>query len=170
MCRWGFRVGMHPHAAVVTELYEGFRALDAERMAACYHPEASFSDPVFPHLQGKEVVTMWQMLTGNARDLTVTYRDVVADDTTASAHWEATYTFSRKRPPVHNRIEARFAFRDGLIVRHVDAFPFWRWSRMALGFPGLVLGWSPPVKAKVQRRAAAQLAAYPGSDRAQAER
>ena len=59
-----------------------------------------------------------------------------------------------------NRIDARFEFRDGLIVRHVDRFDFWRWARQALGAPGWALGWSGWLRAKVRRRAAAGLAAF----------
>jgi hypothetical protein len=58
---------------------------------------------------------------------------------------------------VVNRIRAAFAFRDGLIVRHVDQFPFWKWSKQALGPLGLLLGWSWPLKAMVRKKAAASL-------------
>ena len=51
----------------------------------------------------------------------------------------ATYTFSATGRTVVNRIRARFDFRDGKIVRHVDSFDLWRWrvrhsaSRLAAG-------------------------------------
>jgi hypothetical protein len=69
------------------------------------------------------------------------------------ADWEARYTFSPSKRPVHNILHAHFQFRDGKIVRHRDEFDFWRWSRMALGPTGLVLGWSPMVKNKVRATA-----------------
>jgi hypothetical protein len=34
---------------------------------------------------------------------------------------------------------------------------FWPWSRQALGAPGLLLGWTPLLRAKVQRQAGANL-------------
>ena len=76
------------------------------------------------------------------------------------AHWDARYTFSATGRKVLNRIDASFEFRDGLIVRHVDRFPFWTWARQALGAPGLLLGWSGFLRAKVRATAAKNLAAF----------
>ncbi len=59
-----------------------------------------------------------------------------------------------------NRIDATFAFRDGLIVRHQDHFDFARWARQALGLPGLLLGWSSFLQNKVRAQAAAGLASF----------
>jgi hypothetical protein len=77
-----------------------------------------------------------------------------------TAHWDAHYTFSATGRAVHNAIDAQFTLRDGLIVRHVDRFDFWRWSRQALGVPGWLLGWTPLLKAKVRAQAAKGLAAF----------
>lgn len=151
---------MHAHEALVTRLYESFQKLDADGMAACYHPEAIFRDPVFPDLRGPQVATMWRMLCANAREFRLEFRDVRADASAGSAHWEARYSFSRTKRPVHNVIEARFAFRDGLIARHEDSFDLWRWSRMALGPTGTLLGWTPMVQRKIRADAARRLAAY----------
>src|SRR5450631_4074539 len=52
---------MHPHEALVREFYARFAARDAEGMAACYHPDVAFSDPVFPMLHGEEAADMWRM-------------------------------------------------------------------------------------------------------------
>ncbi|MCB0245996.1 MAG: nuclear transport factor 2 family protein, partial [Anaerolineae bacterium] len=57
----------------------------------------------------------------------------------------------------HNRIDASFRFQDGKIIQHRDSFSFWRWSSMALGPVGMLLGWSPLVKNKVRRQAAHNL-------------
>jgi hypothetical protein len=76
------------------------------------------------------------------------------------AHWDARYTFSKTGRSVLNRIDASFMFKGGKIVRHVDRFPFWRWSRQALGATGLVLGWTPIVRRAVRREAALQLDAW----------
>ena len=41
-----------------------------------------------------------------------------------------------------------------------DRFDFWKWSRQALGLPGWLLGWSSALRAKVQARAAGNLARF----------
>ena len=92
---------------------------------------------------------MWRMLTGRAEDLRV---DLVEHDD-RSAHWVAHYTFTQTGRPVVNDVHARFAFRDGLIVEHIDSFSFWKWSRQALGPAGLALGWTPLLRSRVRATA-----------------
>lgn len=103
---------------------------------------------------------MWQMLCERGKDLKIEFRDIEADDSAGQAHWEAWYTFSGTGRPVHNRIDARFDFRDGLIIRHRDTFDFWAWASQALGPTGRLLGWSGFVKNRVRSKAAASLAAF----------
>jgi len=142
----------HPNAALIERFYSAFARRDGAAMAACYAPDARFSDPVFD-LAGAEVGAMWSMLCERGRDLRVEWRDVRADDANGAAHWEARYTFSATGRPVHNIIGAAFTFNAGRIARHVDTFDLWRWSRMALGAKGALLGWTPFVRKAIQRQA-----------------
>jgi ketosteroid isomerase-like protein len=147
-------------AALINRFYEAFARRDAAAMAACYHPQARFSDPAFPNLQGAAIGQMWTMLCERAQDFSLTFKDVKAEADRGTAHWEARYLFSKTGRHVHNIIEAEFRFKDGLIVEHDDRFDFWRWSRQALGTPGLLLGWSGFLRTKVQAEAAKGLAAF----------
>lgn len=122
-------------------------------MRACYHPEVVFSDPVFGELRGAEAGEMWAMLCSRARDLEIACSGVQADDARGAAHWEADYTFTHTGRRVHNVIDATFAFRDGLIVRHDDRFDLYRWSRQAFGPVGVLLGWTPFFQAKIRANA-----------------
>lgn len=151
---------MHPHETLVREFYSRFAARDAEGMARCYHPDVAFSDPVFPMLHGREAGDMWRMLLARAQDLAVTLDGAAAEGEGVRARWTARYTFTRTGRPVVNHVEGLFAFRDGLIVRHFDSFPFWRWASQALGPAGAALGWLPPLKWKVRKDAAKSLARY----------
>ncbi len=126
-------------------------------MAQCYHEKIEFSDPVFPELQGAKVGAMWKMLCSQAQGFELMFNDIQADDTVGRVHWEAKYIFSVTNRSVHNKIDASFQFQDGKIIQHHDDFNFWKWSFMALGPLGLILGWSPLVKKKVQRQAAKKL-------------
>jgi ketosteroid isomerase-like protein len=137
--------------------YGAFAERDGDRMAACYAPDATFSDPVFGALDGREAGAMWRMLTGQAVDLRIELLDSRAEDERGSAHWRAHYTFSQTGRPVVNDVHASFRFADGLIVEHVDDFDFYRWARQALGPRGLLLGWTPFVRSAVRGRARASL-------------
>lgn len=137
---------------MITErFYTAFAAGDVETMASCYHEDARFSDPVFPELDGKDaVMKMWRTLVGRSDDINIVLGEHSEDEHKGSAHWTATYTFTTTGRHVVNEVDAAMIFRDGLIVDHQDTFDFWKWSRQALGAPGLLLGWSPMLKKKVQ--------------------
>jgi len=147
---------MHPNAETIHRFYDAFTRRDHAAMGACYAPDAAFADEVFT-LTGARVPAMWHMLCENGEDLAVTFGDVSADDRSGRAHWEATYTFSVTGRKVHNVLDAEFTFRDGLISTHRDRFDLWKWTRMALGAPGVLLGWSPIVRGKVRAMAAKNL-------------
>jgi hypothetical protein len=148
---------MHPNERLINGFYTCFQQLDANGMVECYAPDIVFSDPVFPRLEGKEAGAMWQMLGSRAKNFSLTFRDVKAGDAHGSAHWEATYLFSKTGRMVTNIIDAEFEFRNGLMVRHFDRFDFWRWSRQALGMTGVLLGWTPMVRNGVRKAARAGL-------------
>lgn len=145
---------------VATRFYEAFAQRDAETMAACYAENAQFSDPVFPRLAGAEVGMMWRMLCERGTDLRVEHTILSHTAHTAVVQWDAYYTFSATGRMVHNRVHATMTVKDGRIVQHTDRFGFWRWTRHALGLPGVLLGWTPIVQGKVRSQAAAGLAAY----------
>jgi len=151
---------MHPHEQLIETFYTSFQKLDAEAMVRCYHPDIRFSDPVFPDLSKAEVGAMWKMLCSQAKDFDLTFAAVEADDQKGKAHWEARYTFSATGRRVHNKIEAEFGFQAGKIVRHVDTFDFRKWSSMALGPVGFLLGWTPLLRKKVQTQARQRLAGF----------
>jgi ketosteroid isomerase-like protein len=150
----------HPHATLIDSFYTAFARRDAEAMVACYAADVWFSDPVFGDLRGPRAGAMWRMLCGRAKSLEITFRDVSADDRTGRAHWEARYLFAATGRDVHNVIEARFEFANGKITRHADTFDLWRWSGMALGLKGKLLGWAPPIQGAIRKNALAGLEAF----------
>ena len=150
----------HPNAALLRGFYEAFSQCDGPAMGAVYHDDATFSDPVFRGLDGKGAAAMWAMLTSRSTDLKVEFSGIEADDSRGKAHWEAWYTFTATGRKVHNIIDAEFTFRDGKVASHVDTFDFYRWTRMALGPMGVLLGWTPIIQNKIRKTAGGQLAKY----------
>ena len=149
--------------ATIERFYGAFDEKDGETMAACYAPDARFEDPAFGELTGEEPGAMWRMLTGRAEDLSVELAEHDADEATGTARWIATYTFGATGRHVVNDIRAEFRFADdGRFAEHVDRFSFWRWSRQALGPVGLMLGWSPLLRAATRRRARGDLERFMG--------
>lgn len=151
----------YPTERIIEDFYTAFQKGDADAMAACYHPDIEFEDPAFRKLKGAEVSSMWRMLLERGKgEIKISFYEVEADDKTGAATWEAIYFFSKTRRKVHNIIQASFEFQDGKIIKHTDVFSFWRWSRMALGPIGLLLGWTPFLQNKVSKTSRGLLAAY----------
>ena len=71
----------HPNAVLIARFYAALDRRDAEAMIACYHPKATFSDPVFPQLDAAGVAAMWRMLCERGKDLRVAVSEVSADAT-----------------------------------------------------------------------------------------
>ena len=135
-------------------LYEGLDARDADAVASCYAPVATFEDPVF-RLEGGDVTDMWRMLIERGRDLRVEHEIVDA----TSARWTARYTFGGH--PVTNRITSRFAFNDeGRILQQLDSFDFPRWAAQALGLKGRLFGRFRFLRSAVRRASATSLASW----------
>ncbi|MBX2965798.1 MAG: nuclear transport factor 2 family protein [Cyclobacteriaceae bacterium] len=155
---------MHANEILIQKFYTNFQQLDAEGMKACYHDEIAFSDPAFPDLKGKEAGAMWSMLISALKNdpagWKLEFSNVQADDKRGSCRWEAHYTFSLTGRKVHNIIDATFEFNDGKIITHTDTFDFYRWSRMAFGFTGVLLGWTPFFRKKVQGTTRKRLAGF----------
>ncbi len=137
---------------LVDRFYRGLAEGDGEKMAACYSDDVVFEDPAFGELCGEDARDMWRMLCERSSDLSVRHTVLTSTETTATVNWIANYTFSTGRS-VRNDITATMRVADGLIVDHRDVFDLWAWCRQALGIPGLVLGWSPPMQRKVRSTA-----------------
>lgn len=145
---------------LVRRFYTALDNTDGETMAACYHDDVVFSDPGFGELRGEDAADMWRMLCHNATDLSVTHEILDATEERATTRWVAHYSFGPKKRPVTNHIEARMRFADGLIIEHHDTFDAWKWAGQALGLPGRVLGWAPPMQSKIRSTARAQLRSF----------
>jgi len=148
------------HRALIARFYDALGRRDAAAMAACYAPDATFTDPVFGRLDAAGASAMWRMLCARGKDLRVEASGVEADAERGRAHWRATYSYGPTARPVVNEIDAAFVFRRGLIVEHVDHFDLKRWATQALGLSGRVLGLTPLLGPMVRKQAEASLAAW----------
>jgi len=127
---------------IIEKFYKAFINLDANKMTSCYHDDIVFEDPAFGVLKGEKAKAMWQMLceSQKGKAFTVVVSDIKGNAINGSAHWEAHYTFSRTGRNVHNKIDATFQFKDGLIIKHYDHFNLHNWAKQAMGLKGFIVG------------------------------
>ena len=152
---------MHPNEELLETFYSAFKNHDPEKMTACYGKNVNFSDPAFGNIKGDRAKAMWFMLIERGgEDLKISYSDIQANDYNGSAKWTATYRFGAKKSKVVNHVVGTFYFQNGKILQHTDHFDLWRWSRQAMGFKGLLLGWTKFMKLKIQQEASKSLSGY----------
>lgn len=123
-------------------------------MQDCYSDDAVFSDPVFGLLDVNETRAMWEMLCKRANGFSLVYDNIkLLDEEYATVDWTASYLFSASGRRVVNKARGYMRIRNGRIIEHSDGFAIYRWTRQALGLPGLLFGWTRWMHRKLQKRA-----------------
>ena len=148
---------MNNNEELIQKLYDAFARLDYATMQNCYAANPIFNDPVFGILQGEEVNAMWEMLCKNAKNFSLHADKIEVDGEYGTCNWEASYTFSKTGRRVVNKVKAHMRIENGKITEHTDEFDIYKWSRQALGLPGVLLGRSGYLKNKIRSDAKAKL-------------
>ncbi len=152
---------MDQNIELIRKFYTAFSKLDAATMNSCYSSDIYFTDPAFGLIKGKEVFAMWEMLSKNARNFSLTFEEPInLGDGYYTCVWTANYTFSKTGNNVVNKIKANMKLDNGKIIEHADAFSLHRWAAQALGFKGWLLGWNRFFQKKIQLTATKNLMAY----------
>ena len=148
----------HDNQQIITDFYQAFQDLDAERMVSHYSYNVLFRDPAFGPLKAYRAANMWRMLIDSQKekDFKIKFKNVTEN----SAEWEAFYTFGDTGRPVHNQILAQFEIQNGKIVNHVDYFNLHHWAKQALGFKGWLFGGTQFFQNKLQARTNYMLQKY----------
>ena len=146
---------------LIQEFYNSFAAGDAKGMIICYHEDILFDDPAFGSLQGDRAKAMWEMLLSNkdTKPL-ITYEILEVNKKRAKVFWTAEYTYGPKKRKVVNKVTANFEFKDGKVIKHIDDFNLWAWSKQALGASGYLLGWSAFMRDQIQKKTGKLLNSY----------
>ena len=145
---------MDGNAQIIERFYSAFQKLDYATMQSCYSDDIIFNDPAFGILEGPEAKAMWEMLCKNAKNFALSFSNIqLLDEEYATCDWVANYVFSKTGRKVTNKIKAHIRLQDGMIIEHTDQFDIWKWSRQALGLPGILLGWSGYMKNKIRHNA-----------------
>jgi ketosteroid isomerase-like protein len=144
---------MNENEQVINRFYSAFKKLDYKTMQDCYADKVIFFDPVFEDLVDEEVKLMWEMLCKRATDLSIEFDNVQADGEYGTCNWLASYTFTKTKRKVVNKIKAHMRFHGGKIIEHSDQFKLSNWCKQALGLPGILFGRMAWFQKKVRRAA-----------------
>ena len=147
---------MKQEERLIERFYTGLRKRDWKGMGQVYHPGIFFYDPVFGNLEGPEVAEDVGDVAERGGRIGFAVWGCQVDEGYGSCQWTATYVFSLTGRKVVNKGKAMFRFEDGKIIEHQDVWSFWRWSRQALGWKGLLFGWTSVFQGTVRQAGAAQ--------------
>jgi ketosteroid isomerase-like protein len=125
---------MNPNAVLLQRLFTSLDQHDHAAMADCYHREATFRDIAFDLSGKKEIHAMWHMICEG--DIRTKFAIVDANNSSGRVNVVDDYTFTATGRKVHNIIDSRFQFRDGVIVKHEDFCDARQWAAMAVGGVG----------------------------------
>ena len=148
---------------LITTFYTSFQRGDWKGMLTVYHPDIFFYDPVFGNLEGPRVAAMWEMLLSSAKGLDLQFGRTTTGEGYGSCYWTATYLFTSTGRKVVNKGKALFKFSEGKIIEHHDDFSLWEWSAQALGWRGLLFGWTSVLQNKVRHKARTSLERFIGA-------
>mgnify|MGYP001420654526 CR=1 FL=1 len=152
---------MDANEQLISRFYSAFQKLDHKSMNGCYSDEIVFFDPAFGLLRGVETTCMWEMLCKNAKDFSLVFGNIIAlDHEYYTCDWVATYTFSGTGRRVVNKVKAHMRLADGKIIEHSDGFSLHKWSMMALGFSGWLLGWNSFYQNNIKKQARKKLEGF----------
>jgi uncharacterized protein len=144
----------------IATFYSAFRNRDYRTMQSCYAEKVIFFDPVFEDLVDEEVKLMWEMLCKRATDLSIQFSNVHADEEYGTCDWAATYTFTKTKRRVVNKVKAHMRFQNGKIIEHSDQFKLSDWCSQAFGLKGVLLGRTAWFQKKVRKLAQQSLYDY----------
>ncbi|HSU15019.1 nuclear transport factor 2 family protein [Longimicrobium sp.] len=123
---------MHPNAELLNRLYTCLAHKDADGMAACYDPDATFHDIAFD-LKGRDRIRAMWGLVHHAQGFKAAFKVIDADDEKGTAELVDQYVFGGTGRHVRNVIHSEFTFRNGLITGHRDTCDAFSWGVQALG-------------------------------------
>ncbi len=136
---------------LIEKFYTSFAEGNVKGMTECYDKKVTFQDPAFGTLKGERAYKMWEMLlSGKTEAVKISFNKIEANIESGRANWIAEYRYGKKKRKVINNVLANFKFKDGKIIVHKDTFNLWKWTRQAMGPIGLLLGWTPFMKNKIQ--------------------
>lgn len=140
--------------SIIKKLLKAYGNKDYPAIAKCYHQDVRFIDPIFGHIKGQNVFSMWKTLINNNNGkLKIKAIEILTTDYLGSAKWIITYKHSKTNRQIVNVITSNFHFKDGLIIKHVDDFDIWKWSKQAFGFSGYLFGWTGYMQQKLHDNA-----------------
>ena len=138
---------------IAIKFYDAFSAANIEVLKQLYDKKLIFNDNIFVNLDYNETISMWSSLLVGNKNMSIKYEIKKYSEKYVEVEWIADYLFTSTNRNVKNIILAKMEIDQGKIINHTDNFDFYKWSQMAFGITGVLIGWTSFFKNKVRTEA-----------------
>ena len=138
---------------IAIKFYDAFSAANIDVLKQLYDKKLIFNDNIFVNLDYNETISMWSSLLVGNKNMSIKYEIKKYSEKYVEVEWIADYLFTSTNRNVKNIILAKMEIDQGKIINHTDNFDFYKWSQMAFGITGALIGWTSFFKNKVRTEA-----------------
>lgn len=138
---------------IAIKFYDAFSVANIDVLKQLYDKKLIFNDNIFVNLDYNETISMWSSLLVGNKNMSIKYEIKKYSEKYVEVEWIADYLFTSTNRNVKNIILAKMEIDQGKIINHTDNFDFYKWSQMAFGITGVLIGWTSFFKNKVRTEA-----------------
>ena len=138
---------------IAIKFYDAFSAANIDVLKQLYDKKLRYNDNIFVNLDYNETISMWSSLLVGNKNMSIKYEIKKYSEKYVEVEWIADYLFTSTNRNVKNIILAKMEIDQGKIINHTDNFDFYKWSQMAFGITGVLIGWTSFFKNKVRTEA-----------------
>jgi hypothetical protein len=140
--------------------FDAFSKGDYRTMRSLCDPKITFNDPVYTSLQGKSVFALHHFMAERRICPTITIRSISEKGNRVKVKWTNEYEYATYKTHISIDVRSIFHFEHTSIISQTDQYNLWKWSKMALGFTGTYLGWTPMFRSTLRRSSQQSLATF----------
>ena len=141
---------MNQNEATIHRFFTAYQNKEYTTMQNCYSKDAVYNSPIYGLINAEHVKAMWEMICKTNEEESLHFEKIeLLDHEYTTCDWSLAYYYTNRR--INNKIKSYLRLENGLIIEHTDAFDLYKWSRMAFGLTGLLIGWSKFFQKKIQK-------------------
>ena len=150
---------MNQNEATIHRFFTAYQNKEYTTMQNCYSEDAVYNNPIYGLNDTEHVKAMWEMICKTNKEESLHFENIeLLDHEYATCDWSLVYYYTNRR--INNKIKSYLRLENGLIIEHTDAFDLYKWTRMAFGLTGSLIGWSNFFQKRIQKSTRKKLSEF----------
>ena len=152
---------MNSNILLLNTFFKSLKMNEYQQLNGCCSEHVVYFDPIFGLLERNKLIGLWEMLSKNAKGLTIDYGEIVpVDDEYYTCDWSITYYYPPTGRKVQSSIKSYFLLKEGKIEEYSNAYSIHDWSKQAIGFTGWLFGWNRFFQQSIKNKAQKALISF----------